>query len=396
MTIRPVYTALIFTAVLILLCAIRIANTEIAPRMDQNFARTTFQTPENERASSSGPLPHWFAEVYNAIFDWDETASNAGMRIVAMVAFIGAGGLLFTTRSAPLRLSVLFILLLVTSRYPFLWTSHELLGGALAMLILWSMVRKLPFVITAIFVVGFSLVKLDMIFSGALIGLYLAFASAERGLLRLRNLAVLIVLLAAAALPSMTQGNLSALNSSRQVVSFAQHYSALVADHQVAFLPLPRRERPDPWFNFGRYFNPIWGRQNNMIDLVRGDPYRYYDFLFLSLGRSIINLSSSNVLWLFPLAGYGFLRLRDRKLKIVTLLFLLGFIPIQLIAFTHVRYVARFYPLVLYVIYAYLVDRPEDEERRARRIMSGALIALLAYQIFESLPVWSTGEWFPD
>ncbi len=133
-----------------------------------------------------------------------------------------------------------------------------------------------------------------------------------------------------------------------------------------------------------------------MIDLINSDRRRYFDFLMLSLGQAIINAVRSNIVWLIPMTVYSFYRLRDRKLQIVMLLFLLGFIPIQLIAFTHVRYLARFYPLFLYLIYAYLADLAPEQNQRARRLITGGLYALLALQTVQSFPVWSTGEWFPD
>jgi hypothetical protein len=175
----------------------------------------------------------------------------------------------------------------------------------------------------------------------------------------------------------------------RSIITFAQHYSALFAPHQA----VPVNETLWPEL-VKKIFLPVWGEDKSVWKAITGHARLYYDFIFLSLGRTILDFCRSNLIFLAPVAVYCLGITRQRMLKITSLLFLLNFIPIALIAFMHIRYAARFYPLLLFMI---LLGLPAlQQNKRAWRIILAYLSLVALFQIYQFKAVFLSGYWVPD
>lgn len=381
----------IATILVIVVYGIIIWNSTAELKFDQKKLLNYTFTPADYPEFESGITSRLLVGLYNRVDDWEPVTSNAHIRAVAMVLYVLAGYLLFTAAPAgDARTSLLFMLLLWTSRYPFLWLSSELFAGAFLMLIFWSILRKHPFAVTALFVALFAFSKPDLIFTGSAVGLFLAYTSDTSWRPRLINAALLLAILTAFLLPGLVQDGPAYLQSQgRALYSFRQHYAALVQNHQMTTV------RPDPWAEWEPYFLPVWGPSESIVELVTARPDLYLDFLFLSAARSLRNFVSANLIFLIPVWAYAMAKISHRKIQITSLLLLIGFLPITLLSFTHVRYIARFYPLLLVPIYWYL-NEYRDRGDRTRRFMFLYLLALLGLQLYQLLAVLPSGHWFPD
>jgi hypothetical protein len=369
--------------------AVQIANSQIEPIFDQR----KLISPERTGYSylESGVVSRLIVSAYNALRPYDAIRTNAGIRTAAMLLYLGAALLLFGASKHGRQgfvLTMLFIMLLVTSRFPFLWLSSELFAGAFLMLVLWSVVRKLPFYWVGLFAVLFTFTKPDLLLSGSLAALFLAVYAGVNHKARLVNLFTLVVLATILLLPGLVQEGAEVFGSEgRALFSFRQHYAALVRPHQAT------SDLPDPWQQWQPYFYPVWGHTESLPQLIYSNPAIYLDFLFLSLSQSLKNLARSNVLLLVPVAAYCVTKVRTRNLQILFGLFALGFFPITLLSFMHVRYLARFYPLLLFVIYLYLT---KEKRQIPYWLILLFLVAVLVWQLSYFVPVLIVGYWFPD
>lgn len=366
---------------MILICAIRILSSDIEPRYDQKFIQYQFgldQYPE----FSDGIVSLIIVGLYNRLWSLEPAVLNAHIRILAMSLYMIAGLLLFTVRPNRPGLSILCILLLLTSCFPFLWLSSELFVGAFLMLTLWSVMRRLPFTVFAFFLTCFALTKPDLIFTGVLIGLYVVHRgvlSSERRWLQTGILATSVSIL---ILPAVFQHG---LNADRMQNSFEQHYAALVARHQIA------QPTPDPWTETEQFIQPIWGQHTSLLSEIKSDPLRYFDFLLLSLGQTSRNIMLPNIFLVLSVWAFSFKRTDHKIVKDLSLLILCGFIPITLFSFGHIRYFARFYPVFLFLPYLLLAETPP----RSRRIHPWLMGTLAIQSVLFSF-IFSVGEWFPD
>ena len=361
-------------------------NADVEPIFDQKFIDYTFA--EGYPALESGITSHLIVGAVNAIVPYEPQRSNALVRGVAALFYLFAGGLLAWSLTGRERLwaFLLFMLLLFTSRFPLLWLSSEVFAGALLMLVLWSLVRNHPFVVTAALLVLFSFAKPDLLVPGAALGLFLTL---RRDVLsRGHRFAIFAALGSLVLVPGVVDAGLGYLQSGgRSMISFGQHYAALVQPHQIA-------EAPDPWLNYQAYLQNQFFRAGDSIGgVIRTRPDLYMDFVFLSLAESIRRMGPSYLLLLLPLAAYCFSALK-RTWKTVTLLVLTNLVPILLLSFLHVRYQARFYPLVLFVIVGSLACASSTKNRE--RLVAVCLAGLFLLQLFGSMFFFKTGHWFPD
>jgi hypothetical protein len=341
--------AIALTAVMIFTSAAQIYFNPIKPVYDQSWliASSIFLHPWYSLQLENYLSCVYLLKIYNFWAPHEPIAYNTGLRIIAMTIYLVAGTVLFWSMigAANILLYIIVMALLFTSRFIFLWTSSELFAGAFLMLILWSLVQRMSFVVTAIFIILFSFAKPELIFCGAILGTFLAFAQSSSWRRRIVNLFILLVVCLLFLIPAILQSGINGLLPQRRaLLSFCQHYATLIAPHQVTSVP------KDPWLEYEKFTIPIWGEHTSVWQAIKGHPMLYLDFIFLSLGRTIINFCSSNLILLLPIAVYCLRITKQRLLKITSLLFLLNFIPINLLAYMHVRNAARFYPLLLFMI----------------------------------------------
>jgi hypothetical protein len=308
---------------------------------------------------------------------------------MALYLLSGAVLLWSMTGAAHIGLYIIFMTLLYTGRFIFLWNSSELFAGAFLMLSLWSLKKRMSFVVVAIIIIFFSFTKPDLIFSGSIIGIFIALAQSSSWRGKITNLCILIAVVILFLVPIFLQSGISGiLPEGRGLYSFGQHYAAMIAPHQVT--PAPK----DTWIEYEKLIIPIWGEHKSVWQAIKGHPMLYLDFIFLSLRQTIVNFCTSYLIFLAPIALYCLRITKQRQLKIISLLFLLNFIPITLFAFMHVRYAARFYPLLLFMI---LLGLPELYQRsKAWRIILSYLLFVALFQMYQFKTVFLAGYWFYD
>jgi hypothetical protein len=334
----------------------------------------------------SGIVSHLLVGMVNALVPYDPVSSNTLIRVLAATFYLAAAALLAWSVTGPKRLwgFVAFMLLVASSRFPFLWLSSELFAGAFLMLFLWSLVRRHPFPVTGLLLVLFSLSKADLALPGALIGAYLVFRPDPLPVWR--RAAILGGMAALLVVPSLFTPSYYAQFGGRTWVSFGQHYGELVRVVQVG-------AAPPGWTAGGMYKARGFPGAGSVWEAALAYPRRYIYFVSLSMAESGIRLGLAKVAFLIPIAGYFFMRM-ERPWKITVLLLLTSFVPIILLSFLHVRYQARFYPLALFVIFAGL--RAGSYPRRHELALAGVLALLLLWQVVDLVPVLPTAYWLPD
>jgi len=380
-----------------------ILSNEHPPLHDQNFIKARSYPALYE----GGIVPSLIAVLFNSFREFEPISSNAIFRTFAGALYILTGGLLFWSivRKKTPWLFFPLILLLFTSAYPFLWLSNEVLTGIFLMLILWSVANGLPFFFSAIFIVLFSLTKPDLIFPGLLVGIYLAFNSeatfSKKGLKRIKtfisfkgirwlkkpliNIAILIVLLLAFLLPGIFDKGFSFFKGPpdeppRALISFGQHYADAV-------------NYPDAWTEWDKCIKAEFGPVNNIGEIIINNFDKYKKAVFILWKESYSNLQLSHLLILLPVIAFCFGSIRQKKIKTIILLFLANFIPILLLSFIHVRYIARFYPLALFAILMGLIN---IRNRKAKLLIIAYLACVLISQIQFFIPYLKIGFYLPD
>jgi len=375
--------------IMILVSASRMLSLPVDPVHDQKYFITAgiFYPPYLEYNLSCV----YVLKIYNFLAPHNLLAYNAGVMIIAMTLYLTAGALLLwsMTGRAHTALYALFMMLLYTSRFIFLWSSKELIAGAFLMLALWSIAKRMSFPVVAIFIVLFSFAKPDLIFSGAIVGIFLAFAQGNSWRGRIINLCVLVGLVILVLVPAYLQSGLQAmLPQGYALYCLGQHYAALIASHQVTPVRL------EPWLEYKKFFNPVWGEHKSVWEAIRSHPGLYRDFIFLSLGRTTQNLCKSFLIFLLLPAAYGLVTAGKSQLKTVAALFLTGLIPMLLLSWMHVRYAARFYPVFLVLVLLWL--QILEKKGGLYRGIIIYLCCIVTLQIYFIIPVFQSAYWFPD
>jgi hypothetical protein len=333
-----------------------------------------------------GIVSHLLVGIVNALVPFEPVSSNTLIRTLAALLYLGSAGLLAWSVTGPKRLwgFLAFMLLLASSRFPFLWLSTELFAGAFLMLFLWSLVREHPFPATGLFLVLFSLSKADLVLPGALIGTYLVFRPDPVS--RLLRAAILGGIVALLVVPSLSTPSYYAQFGGRTWVSFGQHYGTLVQTLQV-------EPAPPGWTASLMYLERGFPGAANVWEAALGYPRRYLYFVSLSVAESAIRLLPAKLIVLIPVAAYFFTRMK-RPWQVTVLLILTSVVPVILLSFMHVRYQARLYPLALFIIFAGL--QSESHRRRPEIVLGGVLAALLVWQVVDLVPVLQSAYWLPD
>ena len=131
-------------------------------------------------------------------------------------------------------------------------------------------------------------------------------------------------------------------NAARGFAAFTQHFAALVAPFQVA-------PAPDPWAQPGPYLERSFPGARSMWDVVTAPGLPYLDHVALSFSRGLRKVG-----WLFQWAWLAVPLLviarRQAGLALdarerVLLASFVGCLPFVLLAYPHIRYFARYFPL---------------------------------------------------
>jgi hypothetical protein len=356
----------------------------VRPVWDQSFIGYRFSSgyPHFE----TGIVSHLLVGAVNALVPYEPVSSNTLVRALAALLYLGSGGLLAWSLTGRERLwgFVAFMLLLASTRFPFLWLSSELFAGAFLMLFLWSLARGHTFAVTGLFLVLFSLSKADLALPGVLVGAYLVLRPDPVS--RWRRAALLAGMSAVLVVPSLFTPSYYGQFGGRTWVAFGQHYGELVREVQL-------EPAPAGWGSWVMYLDRAFPGATSVWEAAVAYPRRYLYFVSLSVAESAIRLVPAKLLLLIPLAAFFFTRMRT-SWKVTVLLLLTTLVPIILFSFLHVRYQARLYPLALSIIFAGL--RAESHPRWHEGALAVVLAALLLWQAVDLAPVLQSAYWLPD
>jgi hypothetical protein len=303
---------------------------------------------------------------------------NVVVRICAMLFWAGAATLLASSLLERRALVTVFLALLFTSQYPFLWFSTELVAGGVLCLSIASWRRAGPAWVTGVLLALLALCKTELaVVSLALLAYWLVRSEAREQRILLSagfGLALSVLLLPGVLL--FGPGYLTAYGEgSRGFATFAQHWAALVA-------PLQLVPGPDPWRAPDPYLARSFPGARSMLEVVTAPGLAYADFVALSAARGLRKvvfvanwalLALPPLVWARRRAG-----LRLDPAERTMLLAFVGCLPFVLFSYPHIRYFARYYPLFVILLLVSVERVALVRHAAARRrclLAAGACIA---------------------
>ena len=325
-------SAFIFTLSTILVTVFILSIRPVPPVADQLWLITSHLS--SYPAFSNGISSNLIAGLVNLVQPSSEAISSLIVRILSGVLFIVSSTLVAWDIFSRYKMRFAFfpfVAFVFLSRFPFLWLSSELLGGAFLMFSIWSYFTHRHFLLTSAFLVLYCLAKPDLIFSGVILAGYMVWFAKCNPLNKTTRALIFSVLLFVFLLPGLIR------KCDRQDVSFGQHYALLI--HEIA----PSTTPATPWLSWPEYVNSDFGT-SKLSQIVRTHPDKYVNYLFLSLSKSFRNMALSGALLflIITLAGQ-----KNEEITLSLIVFFSSLLPIILFAFLHIRYQARFYPLLV-------------------------------------------------
>jgi len=371
---------------------------------DQVIATYSFE--KGYPGISSGIVSHLLIGLYNAVVDPSPAAQNEHIKIFIMIIFMTSAFLVAREILKSNILTGMFLLILLFSRYPFLWLSTELIVASMLFFSIWAMSRNSHPVLISFFLVLLCFSKPELI----LITLVLLGYQVVK---TRKSKRALVMLLAGFVLFSgiilspgvLKQGGKYFSGANRSMFSFGQHYAALVNRHQV------NRPAPHPWDEYNKYLDANFGGARNMLEVCLKYPLKYFDFLLLSAGHGALKAAAllHFFLILLLMMAYRYIKEKVKPLPAEKMIYLsfVGILPLIMLSYPHIRYLARYYPLVIILILLFLqrliAGQAEGNPVRSNAVKVAVIFLVLGILInvilfshdlvqFETLKDF----WFPD
>ena len=333
-------------------------------------------------------------EIYKFVVHPPLEFINTHMRILVMLLYVASSYLLAITILKEKKYIYLFVLFLFSSRLPYLWLSRELIYGFFLCLAILAFLKKWHPVLTSILLVCLAHAKPELVLVSVAF-----FVVLVEQYFRQRKTCFWVVFIFVGLnflflLPEITNHRIGHLGD-RSFDSFGQHYADLFHKHQLTPLSDSFHESKD-------YIKVIFPKAKTMSDIILHYPSQYYDFLFLSLAHGFKRtVFLFHILLLFVFIIFRYRRLDGGNNDLFQKLFflsLVGYIPLILFSYPHVRYMARYYPIVIIFILSFVENF--DGTKIQKKFVSGVLYAALGVNIFcfiYTLPqLTSMNYWFPD
>ena len=307
------------------------------------------------------------------------------LRLVAMAFWAGSAVWLAAALLERRALVAVFLTLLFTSQYPFLWLSSELITGGFLCLAIGAWLRGASPWIVGPLLALLGLCKMELLLVSVLLLAFWVHARSSRreGVTLVASFAATLVLLLLPGVVLIGPDYLiqyGAGGPGRGFATFHQHFAALVAPFQIG-------PAPNPWMDAEPYFQRVFPGAESMLDVVTARGFPYLDFVALSAARGVRKVG-----WVFgwgwlvlPVLAWawrrGGLELGEREKALLLTFF--GCLPFVLFAYPHIRYFARYYPIFWILVFLVLerVWRLEDASVRNPCLrISGLLIGLALIQ----------------
>lgn len=369
-----IFTLLLLIA-LVLSAVVILRDSGIVPAwpMDQAFVEAAdlrigrvngswvFHYPNLQ--DSGGISSKLIAGIYKLIVPTTSQNLNWHIRILAMVMYLVSGALLIQSylKKTPVRL--VSLVLIAGSGYQFVQPSSELFAASLLSFFLVCIVNRLPVWFASLLLVGYGFGKVELVLSSLVLAGFWMWIERNNPSRRFMIPISFLFWFSALLLPSIRINGWQTLSGSRSWPAFAPKYTSLFHPHQI------NPPNNDPWGYSNQTIDIIFPKsEHKVINVILRYPRMYLDYFVLSLNQSILNILASIKLLILPVIFWFAspkLPLSPRK-KVATIALLIvcifGLFPATLVGFIHIRYVMRYYPLIVVVLLGMFLD--ENQEKK--------------------------------
>lgn len=289
------------------------------------------------------------ASIFNGIAQPSPEYLNEAIRSFALVFYVGSSFWLATRWLKSSWALIAFLMLLFTSRYPFLWLSSELFTGAFLALTLGVLIEPNPECkprpcLSGIFLAAFAFAKKDALFA-AIVLAFVAIPLFREVRQKARFAGAFLLTALLINLPGIAEHGLRGQFADTDgYFAIGQHYAALFERHQLI------RPTSNPWESWEGYMRASFPGAGTVPDIIIHHTASYFDFVALSFVEGIRRIFAAFG-WLLALVALRVWFWKKSKMAVadferLTLVAFLGLIPMVLLAYPHIRYLARYYPLV--------------------------------------------------
>lgn len=401
------HTNLLRALVTLIICcsmsAVFISQTPHSPRWDQSTLINSHSYP----AIHSGLTSQLLVRPISIHGAADQTLLNTQVRMLGMFVYLTGAWLLALSVLKDPRLIFFFMALVLVSRYPFLWLSSELFAGGLLCAAI-AVLNKRSRPLAGGILLGLAgLSKPDIILTSMVLVAVCLFLSRDRPQYNIKIVCAFFLTLTLMILPGIIQHGASYISPdvepgshSRSFFSFGQHYAALKSEPQQ----IPDK---NPWLSWESYMAEDFPNAHSVKDVVFKHTGTYLAFVGKSAQRGASNfLLTFHVLTLaLVFAWMARSEFRADRAMVLIGWTLIGMLPLVLLSYPHVRYFARWLPLVLiFLMFCYRELAKKTDDRRITMLRRGVLGSLILYFLCSVILIigdyqqWVLGEtyWFPD
>lgn len=389
---RPDFNDIIYIGLVLFFSWLIIANPNLI-QGDQNVINYHFSL-SSYPVFTDGIVSISIPGIYNSIIHPSSNQIAIHIRILTMILYTASAYLMAKLILTKRRMILLFMLFLFSSRFPMLWLSRELYIGVFLFLSVTAMVKRWNPFLTTVLIVLCGQTKPEMfVVSLMFMSYYLVQLWSQKKLCW--KLIIMYIVLNFIIISPQIFGITRAGENDRAFFSFGQHYAALFHQHQVS--PLS-----DPFAQSVAYVRAVFPGAENMKDIISKYPSAYLDYVALSIFHGI---KRSIVLFHFLLFSlflipYHWIKQNDYpdQLMKLVIISLIGLGPMVLFSFPHIRYLARYYPLIILAVLSF-VEKLNKQGKNIEVFNNIIYLSLTVnlYIYFTTLDGLSSGNyWFPD
>lgn len=389
--VLPILLSLLLFAVLASTVVI-LRESGVVPSwpMDQSFAEVAdlrigrqngswvFHYPNLQ--NSGGITSTLIAGLYKLVVPTSIHNLNWHIRIVAMIGYLASSTsliLVFLKRSSVRMVS---FALIAASGYQFIQPSSELYAAALLCFFLVCAVQRSSIWLASLLLVGYGFCKVELILSSLVLAMYWFWT--ERHTPRRRLLIPLsyATWFGILLLPSIRFNGIQTLSGSRSWEAFKVKYTSLFHPHQIS------APSNDPWSYSHETIDKIFPNSDHqIINIIRFYPRMYFDYLVLAFTQSLLNLVSGIKFLVIPaILDCIFSRAPSERLRFAAyallIMIVFGLLPAAFMGFVHVRYVMRYFPLIVVTTLGFCLEG-KQEPKWISPLAWGSAIATLILQV---------------
>lgn len=347
---------------------------------DQDFIKYKLSW-EGYPTMDAGVVSFWIVGIYNRLVHISQFELDSQIRSIALLLYVLTNLLLARKLIKLEYLQMIFLIILFLSRFPVLWLSSELFAGGFLSLALYFLIDGKRPVATGIAVAIAGAGKGDLLpVSGLLFlcGLVDTYRANRKQVILLCFSFVLGVFLVHGI--GIYRHGLASYFANRSWMSLAQHYSHLISHHQLI------RPVPEPWENWQIYINTNFPNANTFFEYVTLHTRMYMDYVGLTLAEMCYRsyLTFGWLLLFFPIRVYLLKFERLTNFEKLTLITFVGLLPMIFISALHVRYMARYFPLVVITMLLIFEKMMQSDGVRSLRktTLFGQLVIILLLGLY--------------